>query len=60
MLSPTAELSALVNVLFGIEERAKLYYINSSSSGGDTPTPEPEPTPVTPEPTPSGGGSGDE
>ena len=29
VLSPSAELSALVNVLFGIEERAKLYYISS-------------------------------
>ena len=32
VLSPSAELSALINVLFGIEERAKLYYI---SGGGD-------------------------
>ena len=28
VLAPSAELSALVNVLLGIEERAKLYYIS--------------------------------
>ena len=70
VLSPSASLSALINVLFGIEERAKLYYISGGSSSGSitpTPTPEPEPTPTpdpeptpdpTPEPDPSGGGGG--
>ena len=48
VLSPSAELTALVNVLLGIEERARLYYISSgkgSSGGGDDPTPTPTPTP---------------
>ena len=69
VLQPSAELSALVNVLFGIEDRAKLYYISGGKSGGDKPTPTPSPdggsddggsddggsdvTPVTPEPTPT-------
>ncbi len=34
VLQPSAELSALVNVLFGIEDRAKLYYISGGKSGG--------------------------
>lgn len=69
VLQPSTELTALVNVLFGIEERAKLYYISGGKTGGDTPTPTPDGgsdsgdvTPVTPDPTPdpdpSGGGSG--
>ncbi len=38
VLQPSAELSALVNVLFGIEDRAKLYYISGGKTGGtDTP-----------------------
>lgn len=67
VLQPSAELSALVNVLFGIEDRAKLYYISGGKSGGDKPTPSPDGgsddgssddggsdvTPVTPEPTPT-------
>ena len=65
VLSPSASLSALINVLFGIEERAKLYYISGGKTGGDTPTPTPDGgsdsgdssdsgdvTPVTPDPTP--------
>ena len=68
VLQPSAELSALTSVLFGIEDRAKLYYINGGKSGGDRPTPTPDGggsddggssddgsdvTPVTPEPTPT-------
>ena len=34
VLQPSTELSALINVLFGIEERAKLYYISSASGAG--------------------------
>ena len=34
VLAPSADLSALISVLFGIEERAKLYYISSGSSSG--------------------------
>ena len=34
VLAPSAELSALVNVLFGIEDRAKLYYISGGTSSG--------------------------
>ena len=44
VLQPSAELTALINVLLSIEERAKLYYINSASGanvrpngGGTTP-----------------------
>jgi len=37
VLTPSAELSALVNVLFGIEDRAKLYYINGASPSGEHP-----------------------
>ena len=48
VLQPSTELTALVNVLFGIEERAKLYYISGGKTGGDKPTP-----------TPDGGGSSD-
>ncbi len=62
VLSPSAELTQLVNTLLGIEDRAKLYYISSVSTsggnkpkpddgGGDTPTPDPEPDPD-PTPTP--------
>ena len=40
VLSPSAELTALINVLFSIEDRAKLYYISSGSgSGSNTSTP---------------------
>lgn len=69
VLQPSAELSALVNVLFGIEDRAKLYYISGGKTGGDKPAPTPssdggsedggsddggsDVTPVTPEPTPT-------
>jgi len=42
VLQPSTELSALINVLFGIEERAKLYYISGGKTGGDTPTPTPD------------------
>lgn len=34
VLQPSAELSALINVLFGIEDRAKLYYISGASTSG--------------------------
>lgn len=69
VLQPSAELTALITILFGIEDRAKLYYISGGKSGGDRPTPTPTPdggsedggsddggsdvTPVTPEPTPT-------
>jgi hypothetical protein len=63
VLQPSAELTALINVLFSIEDRAKLYYISGGkTNGGDTPTPTPTPdsggdgggdTPTpTPDPTP--------
>ena len=45
VLQPTAELSQLIQTLFGIEERAKLYYISSGKTSGDDPKPEPEPEP---------------
>ena len=49
VLQPSAELNALITVLFSIEDRAKLYYISGGKSGGGSePTPEP-----TPDPTPS-------
>jgi len=35
----------LIQTLFGIEERAKLYYISSGKTSGDDPKPEPEPEP---------------
>lgn len=39
VLQPTAELTALINVLFSIEDRAKQYYINSGKKpGGSTGT----------------------
>ena len=45
VLQPSAELTALTSVLFGIEDRAKLYYISGGkTSGGDTPTPSGNPT----------------
>ena len=37
VLQPSAELSALINVLLSIEERAKLYYISGSSAGNVRP-----------------------
>ena len=43
VLQPSAELSALTTVLFGIEDRAKLYYISGGKTGGDKPTPSPKP-----------------
>ena len=44
VLQPSAELNALITVLFGIEDRAKLYYISGGkTSGGDKPTPTPSP-----------------
>ena len=69
VLQPSAELNALITVLFGIEDRAKLYYISGGKTSGDKPAPTPSPdggsedggsddggsdvTPVTPEPTPT-------
>ena len=60
VLQPMDGLTALVAVLIGIEDRAKLYYISGGKSGGSEPTPEPSPdsapsddssdvTPVVPE-----------
>ena len=43
VLQPSAELLALVNVLFGIEDRAKLYYISGGKTSGDKPAPTPSP-----------------
>ena len=40
VLQPSAELSTLTTVLFGIEDRAKLYYISGGKTGSDRPTPE--------------------
>ena len=54
VLQPTAELTQLIQTLFGIEERAKLYYISSGKASGDDPKPEPEP-----EPKPDEGGDDD-
>ena len=34
VIQPTAELTQLTNILFSIEERAKLYYISSGSGSG--------------------------
>ena len=54
VLQPTAELTQLIQTLFGIEERAKLYYISSGKTSGDDPKPELEP-----EPKPDEGGDDD-
>lgn len=54
VLQPSAELTQLIQTLFGIEERAKLYYISSGKTSGDDPNPEPEP-----EPKPDEGGDDD-
>ena len=54
VLQPTDGLTALVTVLFGIEDRAKLYYISGGKTGGSTPTPTPTPDPEpTPDPDPT-------
>ena len=53
VLQPTQELTQLVTVLFGIEDRAKLYYISGGKNGGDKPTPTPDGG------TSDGGGSSD-
>ena len=42
VVQPSAELTQLTTVLFGIEDRAKLYYISGGKTGGDRPTPMPE------------------
>lgn len=42
VLQPSAELSQLIAVLFGIEDRAKLYYISSGKTGGTKPSPTPD------------------
>ena len=42
VLQPSAELTHLITVLFGIEDRAKLYYISGGKTGGDRPTPMPD------------------
>ena len=36
VLQPSAELTALINVLLSIEDRAKLYYISSGSNSGSS------------------------
>lgn len=46
VLQPTDGLTALVAVLIGIEDRAKLYCISGGKSGGGEPTPEPSPDPA--------------
>ena len=60
VLQPTAELTELINVLFSIEDRAKLYYISggkiNSNSGTTTPTNPDNPT--TPDNPGSGSGTG--
>jgi hypothetical protein len=60
VLQPTAELTELINVLFSIEDRAKLYYISggkiNSNSGTTTPTNPDNPT--TPDNSGSGSGTG--
>ena len=69
VLQPSAELTALINVLFAIEERAKLYYISGGSSsggnsGGGSTTPSDDQgggdqgggEPIPDDPDPSGGG----
>ena len=44
VLQPSTELNALIIVLLGIEDRAKLYYISGGTiSGGDKPKPQPTP-----------------
>ena len=68
VLQPSSGLTQLISLLFGIEDRAKLYYISGGKTGGDRPTPTPDGgsedgggsqdggsdvTPVTPEPTPT-------
>jgi hypothetical protein len=57
VLMPSAELSALVNVLFGIEERAKLYYISSGSGSSGSNKTKPDPTPDNGSGSGSGSGS---
>ena len=42
VVQPSAEITQLTTVLFGIEDRAKLYYISGGKTGGDRPTPMPE------------------
>ena len=69
VLQSSESLNALITVLLGIEERAKLYYISGASgaaidkpnNGGDTPD-NPDNgggSDPTPDPNPGGGGSGD-
>jgi len=44
VLQPSTELTQLITVLLGIEDRAKLYYISGgTTSGGDKPKPQPTP-----------------
>ena len=45
VIQPSEALTQLIQTLFGIEERAKLYYISSGKTSGDDPKPEPEPEP---------------
>lgn len=63
VLQPSAELTTLINVLFSIEDRAKLYYISGGKISGDSTTPTPTPdngggttTPTTPDNPGTGGG----
>jgi len=58
VLQPSTELNALIIVLLGIEDRAKLYYISGgTTSGGDKP--KPQPTPDSGDDDGPSGGSGD-
>ena len=41
VVQPSAALTQLTTVLFGIEDRAKLYYISGGKTGGSEPTPVP-------------------
>lgn len=59
VLQPSAELTQLIQTLFGIEERAKLYYISSGKTSGDDPKPEPEPEPKPDEGSDDDGGDDD-
>lgn len=49
VLQPTPELAALINVLFSIEDRARLYYISGGKVNGNSGTGTGSTTPTTPE-----------
>ena len=61
VLQPTAELTELINVLFSIEDRAKLYYISGGKINSNGGTTNGNPSPNSPEGegnTNQGGGTG--